>query len=529
MTRSRNSRILALLGGSFFATWDAAAAAPSNGPGAIPPASIATCESQPLRGAGTIYYFCDCEVGAAHGCVAGDDSSAGTSPAAPKRSLASAAYRFNTMDAGDTVALCRGGAWAGSAFVIHNTGCSRTSPCDFRDYAPPWANQSAPRPRIHLEGTDLFDMWVFGHEEGYRFWNLDIRNHSKDKGVAFLMMNDVSDVDICNVSVEGGQIHVQDQGGNAGQARNARIVIRHSQFSRAHWDAILAGSSYMVVDSNYFHDNGTRGTFFDHTVYMQNETIGGVLQDTVGVRITNNESHHDADRPCPGVVFIAHGRQIDLTFENNLVDAAAATQFCVGIDAGYGAGPPQYFRNVAIRRNRVFLQGAGGWGIGVNSSTDAVISDNVIRATGPYTTGINVPNAANNGADVNSGTVIQNNSVYLPHPKTDPGAGIRVRIEGQAHVLENNAVWTNGEGCWTVTRPMLRNADNYCRSRPGPPVASIWVDAPNGNFKPANPGPLIGKASQTSHSPLAIGSVRWSATDAGTGRVPPIDIGAYQR
>ena len=49
-----------------------------------------------------------------------------------------------------------------------------------------------------------------------------------------------------------------------------------------------------------------------------------------------------------------------------------------------------------------------------------------------------------------------------------------------------------------------------------------------GNFTPANPGPLIGTASQTSFSPTAIGSVSWSASDLGVPRTPPIDAGATQ-
>ena len=39
-------------------------------------------------GGGTVYYFSDCQTGAAVGCVSGNDTNTGTSPAAPKQTLA---------------------------------------------------------------------------------------------------------------------------------------------------------------------------------------------------------------------------------------------------------------------------------------------------------------------------------------------------------------------------------------------------------------------------------------------------------
>ena len=52
---------------------------------------------------------------------------------------------------------------------------------------------------------------------------------------------------------------------------------------------------------------------------------------------------------------------------------------------------------------------------------------------------------------------------------------------------------------------------------------------PHGDYTPADPGPLMGTANQTSFSPKAIGPVTWDPSDAGVDRVAPIDIGAFQR
>ena len=68
-----------------------------------------TCAAEPLRSAGQIHYVCDCQSGASSKCVAGNDNNPGTSPSAPLQTLAKAVDTFSKMNAGDTVALCRGG------------------------------------------------------------------------------------------------------------------------------------------------------------------------------------------------------------------------------------------------------------------------------------------------------------------------------------------------------------------------------------------------------------------------------------
>ena len=96
------------------------------------------CATAPLRATGAVYYYCDCGTGAAAGCVAGNDANAGTDPSAPRRTFANARTRFNGMNAGDTVALCRTGAWNENGGGIYNARCRAGNTCDFRDYIPSW-------------------------------------------------------------------------------------------------------------------------------------------------------------------------------------------------------------------------------------------------------------------------------------------------------------------------------------------------------------------------------------------------------
>ena len=69
-------------------------------------------------------------------------------------------------------------------------------------------------------------------------------------------------------------------------------------------------------------------------------------------------------------------------------------------------------------------------------------------------------------------------------------------------------------------------AGNYC-VEDGTPPSVVFVDAPGGNYRPVDPGPLIGTANQTWYSPVAIGATFWSPTDPGVQRAAPIDIGAF--
>ena len=93
-----------------------------------PPPEAAVCQRQPLRESGTTYYYCDCDRGAEAACVPGDDAYPGNTADRPRRTFENATSRFNSMNAGDTVALCRGGAWSTSGNGIYNTRCTAASP-----------------------------------------------------------------------------------------------------------------------------------------------------------------------------------------------------------------------------------------------------------------------------------------------------------------------------------------------------------------------------------------------------------------
>jgi hypothetical protein len=486
------------------------------------PAAEAACASAPIRSSGPVYYYCDCQAGAAPGCVAGDDASAGTSPDAPRRTVADARERFNALPAGGTVAFCRGGAFEvqGTAHLA-NAACRASKPCDWRDYAPPWG-ATAERP-VFLAGTTHF-LWMgrADHDEGYRFWNLDIR-HTGGEGISFWFSSDVTDVDVCNVAGSGGDA--------AGVINPyvARLTIRNSRWSTYAKQGFIGGAEDLTIDANTFVDVGAmRGPQF-HAIYLGG---GGDPTSTPGgwrnERITNNEIRLQS---CRGSPIAVHGRHVGVVIENNLLVATQATGGCYGMSVSNGGYPySTWVRNASIRRNRLTIAG-GGEGISLAGCAGCVVSDNTIALTDPASghRGIAVPDApARPGMSppeqINTGTIVQNNSIYL----ASTGHGIFVGHEGEDYVVENNAVWTAGPSCYGVTRPTLRQAGNYCRAGKGPRPEQLWVDPARGDLRPAPGSPLLGAGSAAHYSPRAL-SPAWSPGDEGVPRRPPVAAGAFQR
>ena len=459
-----------------------------------PSGPLPACATAPLRTTGTLYYYCDCGTGAAAGCVAGNDANPGTNPSAPRRTFSNARARFNGMNAGDTVALCRTGAWNENGGGVYNPRCTAGNTCDFRDYVPSWGDASSPTPRLNTSSGRVFSMETSGHDEGYRFWNLDVRQVA-GQGQGFFMYSDVSDIDICNVRLEGGSIAIEMNSLN-NPAHLARTTIRNSQFYNYSGQGVLGGTDDLVVDGNYFYNVGvTAGPSPQrHSIYLANSGYARM-------RVSNNEIYED--ERCGGVMLVLHQIIADVTVENNKITSPSTDINCFGIQSNYSAVPLAQFDNLKVRRNRVFK--TSGQGIVVKGSINGIVSDNI---TVNSTLDVGTPSCGTNVV-CTSGTTVQNNTVH----------NSSLLVGGTNNVVENNAV----TGSCNIGGTTVRNGNNVCNVN----AASAWVNATGGNFTPVAGGPLSGAGSATSYSPLAAGSVAWSPTDAGIPRTPPIDAGAF--
>ncbi|QQR84248.1 S-layer homology domain-containing protein [Candidatus Peregrinibacteria bacterium] len=105
---------------------------------------------------GSTYYFCDCAAGSYADCKSGDSSlTSSVNPLLPARSIANAFAQFNSMPAGSTVALCRGGAFDANAHTLFNQKCTAANRCRLTDYTPYWASGDEKRPLVNANATAL--------------------------------------------------------------------------------------------------------------------------------------------------------------------------------------------------------------------------------------------------------------------------------------------------------------------------------------------------------------------------------------
>lgn len=420
----------------------------TGGTGTHPLPNEAGCPEIEEEPASTIY-FCDCAAGADASCVAGNDSNSG-SKGSPKRTFAQVYEAFNDLEAGQTIALCRGGSFTftGSS-QWYNYRCSADEPCTVIDYTPDGGSEDLPRPIVTKEGGgNLFDVQNPSGarvDGGYRFLNLDLR--SGGGGFGFFFYNDVEDVLVCGVSIDGFSIgvHIGDsntpEGGADGFHRN--IVIQNSVITNNRTQGFLGGCDDCGLVYNKFENNGFGEAFSDHNVYVSNSDHAN------GMYIAYNDLYHSTiiDGRCRGNSLVVHGVFNDLLIEGNTVreDVGGVDSGCWGITADQGYASAENFARVTIRNNTVI--NLGNVSIGVSLCQDCVIENNiVIQEQNGGGTLIAVPNKeveGNSDGAVNAVTV-RNNTLYAAGGGNV--TGISVGQQGTGHSVYNNTIYYTAGG-----------------------------------------------------------------------------------
>jgi hypothetical protein len=438
------------------------------------------CAAEPLRSTGQIHYVCDCQSGANSKCVAGSDNNPGTSPSAPLQTFAKAVDTFSKMNAGDTVALCRGGKWTGRGGTLANTNCNKDSTCDLRDYAPPWGDGSEALPSLWISGgSNGATLISFTHEsahyEGYRVLNLDMHGASADTALFF--WNETTDVDLCNLSMDGFNISVNMSGGDQPTfGTPANIVLRGSRITNNTNIGYIAVCDYCSVEDSYFDNDGVRDSS-THSVYFASQAwkVNGqqVVHTSKGMRLSRNEIHHTTQQ-CNGAPVVVHGRHQDVVIEGNVVDAVSSTDGCWG--PGVGCGGYEYgcwYRNTIIRGNT--LKGLGNVGSDNSNCVGCLIENNVIvisKSGNAISLGGDKPRPAGDPTytrwdgspdDPTNNVTVRNNTLYFTADATS-GKGINV-ASGTGHTLEGNAIY------FAVTKAGL--SDNLCYSLPANPTTVL--------------------------------------------------------
>lgn len=402
---------------------------------------------------GNSYYVCDCAAGADGDCQAGNDGAAGTL-AAPWQSYTQAQQTFGGLAAGESILFCEGGSWnitdSNTRWV--NGNCEAGNRCLIGSYAAAWASGNENRPLFtRTVDGDMFRLEDGGnaeHEEGYIIENLDLRSQTGN-GSGFFLYNDIDDVEIRNVNVEGFALGVHLGGSNPCAAdpecdgRNERITLRDSTILNNTSQGWLGASSGSQIINNYFAGNGD-ANIFDHNIYISGSSDG----QTQGIRIIGNRLYRSSQGntdTCMGVSLVVHGEHDDLIIEGNEIweDVGFANGGCWGIAVDNGYSEPEGFTNIVIRNN--IVRNVGNLSIGVGACADCVIENNLIINEQNFgVTAIAAPNRALGAGDLPQDNItVRNNSIWL---NTTGGRGIVVTDQGDNHRVVSNAIYYAGAG-----------------------------------------------------------------------------------
>jgi hypothetical protein len=400
------------------------------------------------------------------------------------------------------------------------------------------------------------------------------------------MGDNSSDLEFCNLTIDGFLMGVSAglNGNNTescGTAYGHRRHFRGNRIINNCLDGMGFESHNSDIDGNYFDNNGhdtcngyshilnpSGGT--THTFYLMSSC------NVKNLRFINNEIHrtsfYQGKSTQASIVMGGYGTTGHV-IENNYFDASepgsSAGAFFGGARSSSWIGE----FGLVVRRNRI--KQWAGTAIGYDSTRNAVIEGNVIQIVGDMNAAgmlqeavIAVPQKSEAGLVTSTGITVRNNTIYVSAANGSGKGGIAVAMNSGASNLNvtGNAIYAtsslgscfnvgdksqvafmNNNLCYGATNWAYYNhGTNYSlanwRSFAGFDGASLtsnplFVSAPT-NFTPATGSPLIGAAStaasctvagianQSCTALSAIGSVAWSATDAGVTRGATTDIGA---
>ncbi len=397
------------------------------------------------------FYVCDCQNNSDIDCLVGNDNFDG-SLINPFQSISQANSVFNSLSAGDSIHLCKGGSWfIASNLRWVNQFCRVDNRCIITNYNPPWASGDEQKPILNFQnGSDGFNLADSGnaeHEEGYLIENLDLRG--SDDGSGVFIANDVDDVILSNLTIANFQLGVYLGSSNdcnindsACDGQNKRITLQNSTIQHNTSQGWLGGSSGTKLLNNYFSDNGTQAVF-DHNVYIS----GSAHQVTQGILVSGNRLYRntlDQDGACSSVSLVVHGEHDNLVIKNNEIweDEGNALSSCWGIAVDGGYSEAESFTNVLIQSNSII--NVGRVGIGLGSCDNCVVENNIISNHQEFPIrAILAPdrNLAANDLPLDN-ISIRNNSIFINN--SSASTAITVSTMGANHLIVSNAISYTG-------------------------------------------------------------------------------------
>jgi hypothetical protein len=456
-------------------------------------------------GSGPIHYFCDCDgPGAQADCVSGSEDNDGTDPSKPKQKFSTALATASQLEAGGTIAFCKGGSFIAGYGTIGGWGssqCTATDPCMIREYPPKTfkgtqkpilnypriANQRPPIGQYDSAHTYAKDDLIvntdgvithismqnnnlkhdppsqtngYANREWWAQWDgdlfhlyrpvdsnirvLNLKIQGDGSGTGVWIVNGESNVKVCNVDIDNFAIGVQMS--SDGSAPITNISIRGNRITNSRTMGFLGVGDSSELAYNDFEGNGGSNNR-DHSVYVSSPD-----HESTNFSVVGNLIRGQYGSMCVGVELVTHGKFVNYVVDGNTieVDPKQLNGGCYGIAADNGGySMKTYIRGAVFSRNTI--RNGGTTAFTIAGCTNCLVENNLILSdwcVGPSCgwriTGIEVPDGAARASyadDVTGNVTIQNNTIWFG-PNAPGGAiGIQVGIEGAGYVVANNLVY----------------------------------------------------------------------------------------
>jgi len=363
--------------------------------------------------------------------VAGNNSNAGTSSAAPKRNLSG--FNVNTLPAGAQLLFQRGGSWNWANLRLENNNVTPANPMVIDAYS------SGVRPlfRVNLGGTSAIDFGTYNNTDndgGYTLRNVKFDGLGTSATGLFLIHN-LRQVTIESTELTGFHIAIHSQTRAPFGVTN--VLIRNNSISSNTGMGILGQFSDSVIEGNVFQSNNyVSGSGFNHGTYLSGNADGGR-----NITIRNNRYIRNSvvGGVCLGGNMTFHGQLDGVLIEGNTIEQDAAAPGCWLMSITQGYDTAEWFRNFVVRGNR--LINGGNTAIAVQSAPGILLEDNVIINTqAAYQAGISaIHNEYQNGDVPDGNAVVRNNTACYPSPVN--GSSV-VQVTAPNSQLSNNVTLT---------------------------------------------------------------------------------------
>lgn len=423
-------------GGSGNASPPTAGAPPP--PAAAPAPSAPSPAPAPSPETGPATYFSDCQAGAEPGCVPGDDSNAGSSLEAPKRTLAG--FDVNTLPAGARVLFARGGAWTDFRVMVKNLNATPASPIVFDSYAPPWGGTAAPWLRVRqMVGFEFGHYNDTDHDGGYTVRNLKLDGEGVGQW-GFWLRTATRHVTLENLEITGFGIALHAV--NEGDSGNTAFTLRDSHVHHNSEMGLLGSANDALIEDNTFADNNFSGSAFEHAIYLGS---GGRESRNITLRGNTFRNNSVVDGTCTGGNVTLHGQFDGVLIENNAILQDASAGGCYGFSIGPAYTTAEWFRNVVVRGNTIV--NLGNCAICAASAPGIVIENNLIVNDQPgYRAAVMIPVfTPETGDDADGQAVVRNNTAVAVHASAGFEA-IALRAEaGNGLQLVSNLIYFGAE------------------------------------------------------------------------------------